>query len=228
MSVRDKSGDVDDPNVSMTDANWHQSYIRSHSHTSVGPKHIVKVENDRLVFSQGLFSGYTLRMIIKPTMKGFWIPVSIQHGAHIRLDGSFNEELIGLQNCAEHVGGKITICSAKMQSFRLVPITFINELNISECTHLLDLTKLPNVLTTLAINQQQLKLNLKHIFLACSPRCAIKLLPFSLYPSMKDKKLENIINIGLLRKGGQLNERQALLQLQTDLIDHDFEEYSNI
>lgn len=221
--MRDTSGDVDDPGASMTDANWHKSYVYSHSHTSTGPKHMLKVENGRLVFIQGLFTGHhALRMIIKPTMKGFWVPVSIQHGAHIKFDGLFGKELIGLQNCAEHVGGKITVRSASMRSFELVPITFINELDIAECEHLLDLAKMPSVLTTLVINYQQLKLNLKHIFNACSPRCNVKL------PSDSDKKLENIINYGLMRKGGYLNERQALLQLQTDLIDHDFEEYSDI
>ena len=217
--MRDTSLDVDDPNVSMTDITYHKSYIYSHCHASTNLKHMLKVENDRLIFMQGNFLTYALKQLIKPTMKGFWVPVRIDHGASLKFT---HDELIGLQNCGEHVGGKISIASKKIKTFQLVPITFINELDIESCEHLLDFDGMPNVLTSLTINYQQLKHNLKHIFYACSPRCTVKL------PSESDKNLEHIVNYGILRKGGRLTDRQALLQLQTDLIDHDFDEYSDI
>jgi hypothetical protein len=217
--VRDTSLDVDDPEVSMIDANWHKSFILSHV-GQMGAKPMMSRVGDNLVFKQGVFGQWALRKLIKPTMKGFWVPVKVDHGATLNLKFT---ELIGLQNCSTHVGGKIAIVSSSLRSFELIPIDIIYELDISGCGNLLDLEGLPGIRSILALNYQQLKLNLKHVFMACDANCKVKL------PSQSDKKLENIINAGLMRKASQsMNERQALLQLQTDLIDHDLEEYSDI
>lgn len=220
--MRDTSHDVDDPDASMTDPNWHRSFIMSqmNAYPPAGVKTMMTAVNDRLVFMQGSFSQYALRMLMMPTMKGFWVPVRIDHGATLQLRFP---ELIGLKNCAEMVGGKIVIKSGKIRSFELVSITRIFELDIASSEQLLDLELLPTVVSTLTINFQQLKLNLKHIFYACSEHCTIKL------PDIGgDKKLENVINQGLKRKASQMTATQALLRLQTDLIDHDLDEYSDI
>lgn len=215
--------DPNDDDPDLSDQAWHKSYIYANSYATTGPTHSIKLENGRLIFKQGNFAASALKRIVKPTMKGFWVPISVMHGAELRLVRPVFDELIGLQNCAEHVGGKIVIASKRLRTFELIPITYINELDIRDCENLLQLEHMPAVLTSLTLNYEQVKHNLKFIFNACSPRCTVRL------PSDSDKQLEHIINCGLMRKGSpSMNERQALLQLQTDLIDHDLDEYSNI
>lgn len=206
----------------MSDKAWHKTYIYSNSLATTGPTHSIKIEGDRLIFKQGNFASSALKRLIKPTMKGFWVPIRIDHGACLRLNGPAFNELIGLRDCSAHVGGKLIIGSSRLRSFELIPVTSIFALDIGGCENLRDLEGMPSVLSELTINYEQLKLNLKTVFYACSAACTINL------PSLSDKLLENVINQGLRRKGGSMTERQALLQLQTDLIDHDLDEYSNI
>lgn len=221
--MRDTSHDVDDPDASMTDPSWHKTFIYANSFATTGRTHSIVIKDGGLVFTQGNFASSALRMLVKPTMKGFWVPVNVLHGATLRLGGNGElNELIGLQNCAQLIGGKIELRTKKMRSFELVPISYIYELDIRNCEQLLDLERMPDICATLWINYQQLKQNLKHIFYACRSTCTVKL------PSDSDKTLENVINQGLKRKAGQMTDKQALLRLQTDLIDHDFDEYSDI
>ena len=107
--MRDTSGD-NDGDVDMSDSVWHRSRIMANINQSL--QHQMFTYNDELVFKQGIF-GSSLKTLIKPTMKGFWVPISIQHDAELKLHFP---ELIGLQNCSEHVSGKITIKSKSISS----------------------------------------------------------------------------------------------------------------
>lgn len=219
--IRDTSRDVDDPNASMTDPEWHKKYIETHS-SNVR----IKVgEGGSLIFDYGYFSSFALNMLLKPTMKGFWVPVIINQGAFLDLE---NKNLIGLSNCASHVTGKISLASDSLRSFELIPIQEIRRFDISECCNLLSLEGMPSVHMLLKINDKQLKKNLKNVFMSCGSGCEVQLFNCSLNMiGSRFLALQDLITSGLARKLRK-PPVEALLELQAELIDNDFDEYSDI
>lgn len=228
--IRSTQDDIDDPNANLKDPNWHCDFIKSHANGSIlgALKPSVTVEGDQLVFSAGMFKSEWLRKLVMPTMKGFWVPVKVRSAATLLLR---MPELIGLKNCANYVSGMIQIDSRSLRSLELIPITKINELDIGRCENLKTLDGLPTIARRLQLAPNQLKLNLANVFNACDASAEIFLYGSSIngLSISSSKKLASIVNAGILRKGSpSMTERKALLQLQTDLIDHDFEEYSDI
>lgn len=226
--TRDTSLDDDTGEFEYKDPSAQRTFIMQQKAIPVLQHQRAAVLNERLVFIEGVFGHAQLRRLVKPTHKGFWVDISIQSQAVLMLD-----DMIGLQNCSEHLNGAIELSSKSLRGFdpALWPVKSIGKLAIHKCPNLLNFANIPTVTDELIVDASALKHkgNIRHILNACVHSSKLVLAKYTvLMPALRARDLTHLLNTAIQAKAGAACPRKVALKLQQELIDNDFDEFAGL